>query len=108
MVKEVALKFEIASNSFKDGNLLLYNKDKGYFYAITPEMFLTKQNEEIRRLKEHYTEKEQEMKKEVEMLRKEVKDLNQQYRDFLTNYQETNAKLLDMVESFIKNYGGNN
>lgn len=108
MVKEVALKFEITSNSFKDGNLLLYNRDKGYFYAITPEMFLQRQNSEIKKLKEHYTEKEQEMKKEVEMLRKEVKDLNQQYRDFLTNYQETNAKLLDMVESFIKNYGGNN
>lgn len=108
MIKEVALRFEIASNSFKDGNLLLYNKDRGYFYAISPEMILQKQDSEIKKLKEHYTEKEQKMKEEVEMLKQEVNDLKQQYNNFLISYQETNAKLLEMVESFIKNYGGNN
>lgn len=108
MVKEVALKFEITSNSFKDGNLLLYNKDRGYFYAVTPEMFLTRQNEEIKRMKEHCSEKEKNMEKEIDELKKEIKELHNHYDNFLSNYKETNAKLLDMVESFIKNYGGNN
>ena len=107
MVKEVVLKFEINGNSFKDGNLLLYNKDRGHFYAITPEMFLYRQNEEIKKLKEHYNAKEQAMKKEVADLKNEINKLHEHYNGFLENYKSTNAKLLEMVESFIQNYGGN-
>ena len=99
MIKEVALRFEIDENSFKDGNLLLYNKDKNYFYAITPQMFLHKQDTEIKKLKKEYEEKEKSMKQKVEELEKE-------YKEFLINYQKSNEKLLNMVESFIKAYGG--
>lgn len=99
MIKEIVLKFEIDENSFKDGNLLLYNKDKNYFYAITPQMFLHKQDAEIKKLKKDYEEKEKSMKMKVEELEKE-------YKEFLINYQKSNEKLLNMVESFIKAYGG--
>ena len=50
MVKEVVLKFEINGNSFKDGNLLLQDKNRGYFYAVTPEMFLNRQDQKIKEL----------------------------------------------------------
>ena len=110
MIKEVALRFEIDENSFKDGNLLLYNKEKNYFYAITPEMFLHKQDNEIKRLKREYEEKEKNMKEKVKELEnhteKKVKELENQYKEFLINYQNSNEKLLNMVESFIKAYGG--
>lgn len=99
MIKEIVLKFEIDENSFKDGNLLLYNKDRHYFYAITPEMFLHRQDNEIKKLKREYEEKEQKMKQKVE-------ELENQYKEFLVNYQASNEKLLNMVESFIKAYGG--
>ena len=42
---------KVNENSFKDGSLLLYNKDRGYFYSITPDMFLNQQNAEIKKLK---------------------------------------------------------
>ena len=110
MIKEVALRFEIDENSFKDGNLLLYNKDKNYFYAITPQMFLHKQDAEIKKLKKEYEDKEKSMKMKVEELEKQtaekVKKMENDYKEFLTNYQKSNEKLLNMVESFIKAYGG--
>jgi sugar-specific transcriptional regulator TrmB len=99
MIKEIVLKFEIDENSFKDGNLLLYNKDRHYFYATSPEMFLHRQDNEIKKLKREYEEKEQKMKQKVE-------ELENQYKEFLVNYQASNEKLLNMVESFIKAYGG--
>lgn len=99
MIKEITLKFEVNENSFKDGNLLLYNKDRGYFYAISPEMFLNKQNVEINRLKKEYEDKEKKM-------REQVSDMERKNQKFLEDYQKSNEKLLNMVESFIKAYGG--
>lgn len=108
MVKDIVLKFEINSNSFKDGNLLLYDKNRGYFYAITPEMFLTKQNEKIKALEKEYKEKEESMKKEVQRLERKVQEQEKKYDEFLNKYRLNNEKLLSMVESFIKKYGGEN
>lgn len=99
MVKEIILRFEIDENSFKDGNLLLYKKDRGYFYAISPEMFLNQQNAEIKKLKKEYEEKEKKM-------REQVSDIERKHKEFLENYQKSNDKLLNMIESFIKAYGG--
>ena len=102
MIKEVILRFEIDKNSFKDGNLLLYNKDEQYFYAISPEQFLTKQNQEIKNLKKICDDRMAKAEKRVE-------ELEKKYNEFLSNYKESNAKLLSMVENFIKVYenGGN-
>lgn len=106
MVKDVVLKFEISANSFKDGNLLLYDKGRGYFYAITPEMFLNAQNQKIKELEREYRQKEESMKNEVQRLESKVKTLESNYDDFLNKYKANNEKLLSMVESFIKKYGG--
>ena len=108
MVKEVVLKFEINGNSFKDGNLLLYDKNRGYFYAVTPEMFLNAQNQKIKELEKGYKEKEESMKKEVQRLESKVSTLENSYKEFLDKYKVNNEKLLSMVESFIKKYGGDN
>lgn len=108
MVKEVVLKFEINGNSFKDGNLLLYDKNRGYFYAVTPEMFLNRQDQKIKELEKEYKQKEESMKKEVKRLEDKVITLEKNYEDFLTKYRVNNEKLLSMVESFIKKYGGEN
>lgn len=108
MVKEVVLKFEINGNSFKDGNLLLYDKNRGYFYAVTPEMFLNRQDQKIKELEKEYGQKEESMKKEVKRLEDKVSALEKKYEDFLTTYRVNNEKLLNMVESFIKKYGGEN
>ena len=99
MIKEITLKFEVNENSFKDGNLLLYNKDRGYFYAISPERFLIEQNYRIENLQKEYEEKEKKM-------REQVSDIERKHMEFLKNYQESNDKLLNMIESFIKAYGG--
>lgn len=99
MIKEITLKFEVNENSFKDGSLLLYNKDRGYFYSITPDMFLNQQNAEIKRLKKEYEEKEKSM---IE----QVSEIERKHKKFLEDYQRSNEKLLNMVESFIKAYGG--
>lgn len=108
MVKDVVLKFEINANSFKDGNLLLYDKSRGYFYAITPEMFLNTQNQKIKELEREYKQKEESMKKEVQRLEAKVTNLENNYDDFLNKYKVNNEKLLSMVESFITKYGGEN
>lgn len=108
MVKEVVLKFEINGNSFKDGNLLLYDKNRGYFYAVTPEMFLNRQDQKIKELEKEYKRKEESMKNEVQRLESKVKILESNYDDFLNKYKANNEKLLSMVESFIKKYGGEN
>ncbi len=99
MIKEITLKFEVNENSFKDGSLLLYNKDRGYFYSITPDMFLNQQNAEIKKLKKEYEEKEKNMKEQVS-------EIERKHKKFLEDYQKSNEKLLNMVESFIKAYGG--
>lgn len=107
MIKDVTIRFEINSNSFQDGNLLLYNKDKQYFYATDPKLFLYQQNEKIKALEKEYRAKEQSMKEEVKRLEKVVQEQEQKYAEFLNKYKSNNEKLLNMVESFIKKYGGN-
>lgn len=106
MVKEVLLRFEINGNSFKDGNLLLYDKKGQYFYAVTPEMFLNRQDARIDELKKKYDEKEKSMRKEVESCKQEVLELKQTYNSFLNDYKISNEKLINMVESFVNKYGG--
>lgn len=107
MIKDVLIRFKVTNDSFKDGNLLLYDGDNNYFYSITPDMFLHVQNEKIIKLNKELIDKEKNMKLEIAKSKEEIEELKKRYESFLKSYQEANTKLLNMVESFIKKYGGN-
>ena len=55
--------------------------------------------DEEQALKKEYEEKEKSM-------REQVSEIERKHKKFLEDYQKSNEKLLNMVESFIKAYGG--
>lgn len=71
-------------NDFKNGDVLIYDFEKKEFYTINQAVFFDKYNEQIKELKDEFAKE---------------KAAN---REFTLKIQESNQKLIEMVENFIK------
>ena len=95
--------------SFKDSDLLVFDKDNNIFYKTTYEEFWVKHEEELRNIIKRYDEVVEELKTKVEENDKKynelVDNLNKQLEAYLTQTNKSNKALIEMVKNFI-NAGG--
>ena len=94
----INLKPGINQENFENGDMLIYDATKKQFYVVTEEAFFDKTNSRINELVKKYDGIVAELKSDNEKMAKE----NQ---EFMLKIQESNEKLIEMVENFIK--GGN-
>lgn len=94
----IDLKPGINQENFKNGDMLVYDATKKQFYVVTEEAFFDKTNSKINELVKKYDKVVAELKSDNEKMAK----ANQ---EFMLKIQESNEKLIEMVENFIK--GGN-
>ncbi len=107
-------------NEYGDGHVLLYNKRDNNYYVTTRESLFAVQDAKIKELQEKYNDFEKKVssdfksfktiiEKKYEQELKELQKENSEFKDsmveretnFLYSYQETNAKLIDMVKKVI-------
>ena len=98
MIEKVSINLDITKGKFKDGNLLIYDKKRNCYYEESLENVFCRQDAKIAELKADYEARMKELED-----REKIREAN--YRQFLENYQKTNARLIEMVESVVS--GGN-
>lgn len=90
----------VNAENFKNGDILVYDAAKKDFYTVTEETFFDKTNSKINELVKKYD-------KVVEELKVDNQKKAQENQQFKIMIQESNAKLIEMVENFIKGGNGN-
>ena len=90
----------VNAENFKNGDMLVYDATKKDFYTVTEETFFDKSNSKINELVKKYDKVVAELKADNQKMAQE----NQQFKIMI---QESNAKLIEMVENFIKGGNGN-
>lgn len=96
-------------NEYGDGHVLLFNKNTNRYYVTTRESLFAVQDAKIKKLEKEIEEFEkretnlfknfkEELVKEIE---KFENDALKREENFLSQYQETNSKLIDMVKKVI-------
>ena len=82
-------------SEYGDGHIIVYDKHNGYYYAQTYEDFVQPFNNKIKMLE-----------KEIETYEKKCDDfiklMKEHEEEFLKKYQETNAKVIELVKSTLK------
>ena len=91
----INLRAGINKDNFKNGDMLVYDATKKEFYVVTEETFFDKTNARINELVKRYDSK-------VEKIEKEKEEIEQKTNEFMLKIQESNKKLIDMVDNFIK------
>lgn len=79
----------------KNTEVLLYDESSQMYYSTTRESLLREQDNKIKELEKKVTEK----LKEIEEFKNMITD---NYNKFITQYKETNEKVIKMIEGFIK------
>lgn len=106
----IDLRDNVNETNFKRGDMLVYDATKGDFYTVTEESFFDKTNTKINEIIEENRKNTESLKQKyddvVANLIKENEELKQENKEFTLKIKESNGKLIDMVENFIK--GGNN
>lgn len=91
----IDLKPGINQENFKNGDMLVYDATKKQFYVVTEETFFDKTNSRINELVKKYD-------KDIAEIKAEKEEILKITNEFMVKIQESNQKLIDMVESFIK------
>lgn len=91
----IDLKPGINQENFKNGDMLVYDATKKQFYVVTEETFFDKTNSRINELVKKYD-------KDIAEIKAEKEEILKTTNEFMVKIQESNQKLIDMVESFIK------
>jgi len=91
----IKLRDGIKEENFKNGDMLVYDSTKREFYAVTEKDFFDKTNSKINQLIKKYD-------LIVKELKEENKSLKEENKEFMLKIQESNQKLIEMVDSFIK------
>ena len=91
----INLRAGINKDNFKNGDMLVYDATKKEFYVVTEETFFDKTNARINELVKRYDSK-------VDKIEKEKEEIEQKTNEFMLKIQESNKKLIDMVDNFIK------
>ena len=124
----INLKSGISKENFNNGDMLVYDSTKKEFYTVTESTFFDKTNSRINELTNTYEKRINELtntyekrineltntyetriseliKKydsQVEAIEKEKEEIKQETKTFMVKIQESNQKLIEMVDSFIK------
>lgn len=91
----IEVRDDVDIGKLKDGSVLVYDNKNKNFYAVTSEQFFHKYEKKLNDLLKRYDSK-------VEQLENENKEFKAQQIEFIENVKDINAKLIDMVEKFIK------
>lgn len=91
----INLRPDVKQENFKNGDMLIYDSTKKEFYTVTQETFFDKYESKLNSLKKIYDKKIEEISKEKD----EILEIN---KEFILKIQESNRKLIEMVENFIK------
>ena len=84
----INLRKDTRLTDFSDKDILMYDATKKEFYKTTPETFFDEYNKRLKALTTRYD--------------KRVETLEKEFEEFTSKIKETNSKLIDMVEKFIK------
>ena len=79
----------------KQNDVLIYDNTDKSFYLVSSDVFFQKYEKKLNELLKRYDERDQEMTQEIE-------DLKNDFVSFTISIKESNSKLIEMVESFIK------
>ena len=99
-------------NEYGDNHVIAYDSNKKSYYVTTAESFFASQNlkiknmsEQVNEMQQKLTSMQQELANFEAMIQNQVNDFKQQvndrFNDYLRTYQETNAKVLELVKDFI-------
>lgn len=118
MIQELIIKIESDKplSAYGEGHMIIYDSRKGSYYVQTRECFLLPQNEQIKQLQKEIEELkksnsefkknlEEDNKKTISKLENKMEkfstNIDNKFSEFLHKYQETNSKLIEMVEEVI-------
>lgn len=79
----------------KHGHVLVYDKAKDEYYAVTYEDLFAAQNEAIERLESQYRAELKAVKGEFDSFKK---DMTSRFNDLLESYRQVSSNLINMVE----------
>ena len=89
--------------SYGDGHILVFDKEKNYYFIVTREDFLREQNNKIKLLDEQLKkllEKVNGSLKEFEEKEKKFfEESENKYNNFLIQYKETNEKMIKLIKT---------
>ena len=97
MINKVTINVKSKKDLSEYGNshVIVYDKHNGYHYVQTYEEFMQPQNQKIKQLE-----------KELERFETKCKEfmalMEEHEQEFLKRYQETNAKVIELVKSTLK------
>ena len=83
-------------------DILMYDSDKNMFYKMTPTYFFKEYETKLDNLLTRYDEK---VKVVVDDNQKFKEDIRKEMDEFKNIMKDLNAKMLNMIENFIKSEG---
>lgn len=97
MANKVVINLRNGTNlrDLNNNDILMYDATRKDFYVVTPETFFDKYESKLNALLERYDKNNNSMKNEIDSLKKE-------FYDFTVKIKDSNSKLIEMVEKFIK------
>ena len=101
MIQDLIVKVDASKplNKYGDGYVLLYDAHKNCFFPTTREALFAVQDEKSKCLEAKINRFIEDQNTKTEEFMKKIDD---KFNDFLETYQQTNAKLIGMVEAVIK------
>ena len=91
----INLKDGIDLRKLKKDDVLLYDNVSQTFYVQSSEVFFKKYEAKLNELKKKYDG-------DNEAMRREIAGIRRDYNQFAAQIKDSNAKLIEMVESFLE------
>lgn len=118
MIQKMTIDIESTKplSAYGSGHTLVYDEDKNHYFIVTREEFLKVQNDKIKNLNEKFYKLENlfkmftnEINNNLENFKKVEKNFfdesNNKYNEFLTQYKETNEKMINLIRKLTVSEG---
>lgn len=109
MIREKLIRIDLKGREHLKENVLFWNEQTKAYYCMTPDVLLGRQNARINSLEKTFEETKKAYEDECRRLKEfyegEMAEMKQAFQNQLAQQKEINARLITMVEEFIK--GGN-
>ncbi|MBR3208879.1 MAG: hypothetical protein IKF82_01280 [Bacilli bacterium] len=92
---------EIDINSVQDGDILIYDLTKKEFNLVSQQVLFKRYDERIARLEKYISEQTKASKEFFAKTERIIRGEKEASKEFLLKYQDSNAKMIDMVKKFI-------
>lgn len=95
MIQKIMLEVESQKPlpQYGDRHIIVYDAAKQNYYVTTRESFLKQQNDDIKNMSDR-------LDKEIQDMQAFKAEMKAEFAKFLTNYKDTNSKIIEMVKSF--------